>query len=95
MIEAQEWANPGARLNFPGFSHYEYPVPTLSPAGNEGVIDYLYPRNFAAESIPDLDDKVVLITGGCSGLGYEIASQSAIHHGEQIILSLLLVLTTL
>jgi NAD(P)-dependent dehydrogenase (short-subunit alcohol dehydrogenase family) len=50
------------------------------------VIDYLYPRNFDAESIPDLDGKVLLITGGCNGLGYEIASQCAVHNAEHIII---------
>jgi NAD(P)-dependent dehydrogenase (short-subunit alcohol dehydrogenase family) len=50
------------------------------------VIDYLYPRNFDAESIPDLNGKVVLVTGGCNGLGYEIASQCAKHNAEHIII---------
>jgi len=50
------------------------------------IIDYLYPRNFDADSIPDLNGKVIAVTGGCAGLGYEIASQCALHNASTIIL---------
>jgi NAD(P)-dependent dehydrogenase (short-subunit alcohol dehydrogenase family) len=50
------------------------------------VIDYLYPRNFDHKSIPSLDDKVIVVTGGCSGLGYEIATQCAIHNAKRLII---------
>jgi NAD(P)-dependent dehydrogenase (short-subunit alcohol dehydrogenase family) len=50
------------------------------------VIDYLYPRNFDSKSIPSLSGKVILITGGCSGLGYEIASQCALNCALRIII---------
>ena len=57
-----------------------------SSAAMKWVIDYLYPRNFSTEAIPTLDDKVVLITGGCSGLGYEIATQCAVHNARRILI---------
>jgi len=50
------------------------------------IIDYLYPRNFDAQAIPDLNGKVIAVTGSCAGLGYEIASQCAIHNASTIIL---------
>jgi NAD(P)-dependent dehydrogenase (short-subunit alcohol dehydrogenase family) len=49
------------------------------------VVDWLYPKNFDHASIPDLSGKVILVTGGCSGLGYEIASQCASHNAAKII----------
>ena len=54
------------------------------------IIDYLYPRNFDANSIPDLNGKVVLVTGGCAGLGFEMASQCALHNASTIIILSLL-----
>jgi NAD(P)-dependent dehydrogenase (short-subunit alcohol dehydrogenase family) len=50
------------------------------------IIDYLYPRNFDHSGIPDLDGKVILITGGCSGLGFEVAQQCARHNASKIII---------
>jgi NAD(P)-dependent dehydrogenase (short-subunit alcohol dehydrogenase family) len=50
------------------------------------IIDYLYPKNFDHSSIPDLDEKVVIVTGGCAGLGYEIATQCALHNAQKIII---------
>jgi NAD(P)-dependent dehydrogenase (short-subunit alcohol dehydrogenase family) len=51
------------------------------------LIDYFYPRNFSQELIPDLNDKVIIVTGGCAGLGYEIASQCALHNARKIIIA--------
>ena len=50
------------------------------------IIDYLYPRNFDHASIPDLTGKVILITGGCSGLGFEVARQCALHNASKLII---------
>jgi len=50
------------------------------------IIDYLYPRNFNHAAIPDLAGKVILITGGCSGLGFEVAKQCALHNASKIII---------
>jgi NAD(P)-dependent dehydrogenase (short-subunit alcohol dehydrogenase family) len=50
------------------------------------VVDYLYPKNFDHSDIPDLHGKVVLVTGGCSGLGFEIASQCAGHNAAKLII---------
>jgi len=50
------------------------------------LVDYLYPRNFDIQSIPDLTGKVILVTGGCSGLGYQVATQCALHNADKIII---------
>jgi NAD(P)-dependent dehydrogenase (short-subunit alcohol dehydrogenase family) len=50
------------------------------------LIDYLFPRAFSVDDIPDLTGKVVVITGGCSGIGYEVASQCAFHNARRIII---------
>jgi NAD(P)-dependent dehydrogenase (short-subunit alcohol dehydrogenase family) len=50
------------------------------------IIDYLFPRSFSVDDIPDLAGKVVVVTGGCSGIGYEVASQCASHNARRIII---------
>ena len=50
------------------------------------VVDYLYPKNFDNKSIPSLNGKVIVITGGCSGLGFEIATQCAANNAEMILI---------
>jgi NAD(P)-dependent dehydrogenase (short-subunit alcohol dehydrogenase family) len=50
------------------------------------VVDYLYPKNYDLAAIPDLSGKVILVTGGCSGLGFEIASHCAAQNATKVIL---------
>jgi NAD(P)-dependent dehydrogenase (short-subunit alcohol dehydrogenase family) len=50
------------------------------------LIDYLFPRSFSVDDIPDLAGKVVIVTGGCSGIGYEVARQCASHNARRIII---------
>lgn len=50
------------------------------------LIDYLFPRTFSLDDIPDLAGKVVVVTGGCSGIGYEVASQCASHNARRIVI---------
>ena len=50
------------------------------------LVNYLFPRIFADKDIPDLAGKVVVITGGCAGIGYEVANQCAVHNARRIII---------
>ena len=50
------------------------------------LVNYLFPRIFADKDIPDLAGKVVIITGGCAGIGYEVARQCALHRARRIII---------
>ena len=43
-------------------------------------------RNFSAKQIPDLNDKIAVVTGGTSGIGLESAIQLASHGADVIIL---------
>lgn len=50
------------------------------------IVDYLYPKNYDHDSIPDLDRKVVIVTGGAAGLGYEVSLQCALHNVKHLII---------